>query len=466
MSDVGTSRAPIGSPRTDPVTRAIGLLPPSLAALAEGAWVAVVGALLAAGSHDDAHVGVVGFAVAALAGLAAGRRFGDRAAWPMLVVVLTATAAVVGWLASPEVRTAVLSLDPPEAVAHHSAGWLAGIAFLRGSAHARPISSEGAMETLLAVALPGLAVPILIGGALPEPWRGRFLDDARLEIVVFLVSATAGLGVTRLSALRGAAGFDWRGNRAWLLLLVVLVLGVSLVALPIATVVGPAVQVAVAVLFLPLILVGTVAGLRQLSKWAIVGFLGAYVLLVVALEVVREHPLPLTPEPNDVAGSGASSPDATFGYVVFVLVAIALIALGVAALARLWSRDVIARRGGDVPEERWIDATSLDGGTAERRPRRRRPAARTPASAEQAYLALLDDLERLPEGAERRRRHAESPAAHAARLRRSAAGAVALDLLAADYELARFGGVELAPGESRRAVARWQRLRKAFASDR
>ena len=60
--------------------------------------------------------------------------------------------------------------------------------------------------------------------------------------------------------------------------------------------------------------------------------------------------------------------------------------------------------------------------------------------------------------ASRRRRRA-TPAEHARRLRDDGVGALGLDLLAADYALARFGGVSLGDREDRRAVGRWRHLR-------
>jgi hypothetical protein len=54
----------------------------------------------------------------------------------------------------------------------------------------------------------------------------------------------------------------------------------------------------------------------------------------------------------------------------------------------------------------------------------------------------------------------ETPAAHARRLRDEGRGDLGLELLVADYELDRFGGVSLTPNEERRAIARWRRLRR------
>ncbi|HEU4672069.1 MAG TPA: hypothetical protein VFS32_04155, partial [Candidatus Limnocylindrales bacterium] len=431
----------------------LGLLPGVLAALAEGAWISIVAALVASAVHEDASLLIGGAVVAALVGLGLARRLGGRPDWPSLTVWLTFGAAVVGWLADGATLAALGRLDIPAAVGSHPAGWLAGLAFLRGSAHGNAASSEGAMETLIRIALPALALPILVAGVLAEPWHGRFLDAARPAVVLFLGAATIGVGVARLAALRGTAGFDWRGNRAWLALLVLLVVAVSLLALPIASVVGPVVQVLITVLFVPVLLLGTIAGFRHVTRWVILAYAAFWFVLVAVLAAVNNSPKPETGD----AGAGTIAPQVeTTSMTVFAIlgvVVLVLIAVGILVLARLWSRDVLARPGGDVPEERWID-TSEPVITGPRRGRRglfgrRRPS---PTTAEEAYLAALGVLERSPET---RRAPGESPAEHAARVRTmgrhgAEGGAahlpppgLALDLLAADYQLSRFGGLEL-----------------------
>jgi Domain of unknown function (DUF4129) len=444
--------------RRDRVATALNLLPGTLAALSEGAWVSVVAAVVAAAAHETSQLGPAGFAVAAIAGLVAARVLGSRPDWPVLTLALTVGAAVVGWLADPFARSALVSLDLGGAVAHHPAGWLAGLAFLRGSAHARLSSSHGAMETLLALALPGLAIPVLVGGILDQPWRAQFLGDAQVGVVLFLVAGTVGVGVARLSALRGPAGFDWRGNRAWLLLIVVLVLGVSLIALPLATIVGPAVQIAIAALFLPAIVLGTIVGLRQVSARAIVAYLVLCGALIVALSLFGNAKVQPVATPEGAGTSGEATSDPTIAYAVLGIGLLALFVVAVLLLARLWSRDALSRRGGDVPEERWIDLGVASGEkTRTRRPWRRPRRRATPTGAVEAYLAALDALEPR---ADLRRRPDESPAQHAERLRATGAGDLALDLLAADYELVRFGSVRMSAAEDRRAIARWRRIRR------
>jgi hypothetical protein len=71
-------------------------------------------------------------------------------------------------------------------------------------------------------------------------------------------------------------------------------------------------------------------------------------------------------------------------------------------------------------------------------------------------MALVRDLDDHPAV---RRVAGETPAEHAARLRSAGPSPLSLDLLAADYALARYAGVELPPREDRRAVRRWRLLR-------
>ena len=85
-----------------------------------------------------------------------------------------------------------------------------------------------------------------------------------------------------------------------------------------------------------------------------------------------------------------------------------------------------------------------------------------PRDALQAYPRLLDDWSAPHPWA---RRPSETPAAHARRMRRSGDGELGLDLLVADYELARFGAVRLSAPEDRRAVARWRMLRAKKAPE-
>ena len=73
-------------------------------------------------------------------------------------------------------------------------------------------------------------------------------------------------------------------------------------------------------------------------------------------------------------------------------------------------------------------------------------------------MSAIHELESWGEYA---RFESETPAAHAARLRRMRApGAAELARLAADYQLARYGERQISRAENGRAVDRFQRLRR------
>jgi hypothetical protein len=128
--------------------------------------------------------------------------------------------------------------------------------------------------------------------------------------------------------------------------------------------------------------------------------------------------------------------------------------VGIIVLIALWMRRAPAPEG-LIGETRTIDPSGE--GLSPPRRRRRLGFRQAPLTAVQAYVALVDDLERHPDV---RRDPAETPAGHAARLRAAGRAGLSLDLLAADYALARYGGVTLAAREDRRAVGRWRALRR------
>jgi hypothetical protein len=135
-----------------------------------------------------------------------------------------------------------------------------------------------------------------------------------------------------------------------------------------------------------------------------------------------------------------------------------LAVVGVLLLVVVWMRRTRAPDDLAVAETRMVDRSG------EPRPRRRvrRPHRRPdPTDAVEAYVALLHDIERDPD---LRRALSETPAEHAARLRDAGFEGLSLDLLAADYAIARDAGRILSAGEDRRGVDRWRRLRASLVS--
>ncbi len=464
MSASGATSAAGASPQgvesSSARTRLMGAVPTMLTLLAEGAWVAVAYALFQAAGQEPMTLGPLSFALVAGAGLLVARRFGAGAgrSWPALAVILTATAAAVGWLWSPEVRAGLVSEDPSAALAAHPGGWLAGLAFLRGTAHAQPVSSEATIANLMTLAIPGIAVAFLIGGTIAEPGRAAFHEAGLAATVVFFAAGTLALALARIGQLGGSSGFDWRRNPAWLGLLGALVVGILAVAIPASFALGPLVLLVLGILPIPLFIIGLFVGIDRHALRTLAGVL--LVTVAIALLIGLGWGSNALPE---IGGSGLGNlptpPEEAWMTVLAWAIVLVALAAAIAILSALWMRQVLSRGAEDVAEERTIDY-----GTSERpgRPRRRwlrAPRTSQPTDAPEAYLALIRDL---AADEELRRRPDETPAEHARRLRAGGGEArfgAAIDLLAADYELARFGAARLTPGEHRRALARLRRVR-------
>ena len=309
------------------------------------------------------------------------------------------------------------------------------------------------------VGVPALAVAALVGGMIAEPHRARFLADATVAVFIFAGSAILALAIARLTAVGAGSGFDWRRNPAWVALLVVLVLTTLAVAVP-SSVASP------------LIALGGRGGGRAAAR----ARPGPRVqprddpddglssrrrdpahraLPADRGRAVRDHARSRRGSGGEAAPTdpGAAAP---VGLLVIVVAAMILVLV----LARLWVRrtppEGVGRRGG-----------------AADRPRRRddRRAAATvvaptrlipdPTDAAAAYVRLLADIDRRPAV---RREPRRRPRRTRRRLRAGGDADLSLDLLAADYSLARFGGVALSAPEERRALERWRRLRRSLGT--
>jgi multisubunit Na+/H+ antiporter MnhC subunit len=456
-ADGGPPAAPAGAPG---VVGAIGLLPTALAVIAEAAWVAIVAGLLQAFTRHPPALGYPWFLAAAVAGLVAARVLEPRAGgrWPAVVAALALLTGAFGWLLAPEVR-GILSEDGLDglgpAIAANIGGWLGAVAFVRGVAYARLPADPRRIGNVLGIAVPGLAAVAIIGGMVGEPFRGAFLGEAQAQVVLFLLAAITALALSRLGLVATGAAVDWRRNPAWLALLLVLLAITALVAIATSLFAGDAIVTVVTAILTPLLIVGFFVGFDRRSVKILLLSVFAAAAVVAFLQVfagssgqpppgVAPSGVPLPPDEN------AAVPVA-FG-VLGILLAVAVIAILV--LARLWllrSPD----DDDDVPETREIDRGDRQTGRGRTRRRGRflrRPVARDAAGA---YRMLLEDLDGHPE---LRRQDGETPVEHAARLRAAGLGGLALELLAADYGLARFGGIAVTERETRRAIARARAL--------
>ena len=206
------------------------------------------------------------------------------------------------------------------------------------------------------------------------------------------------------------------------------------------------------------VLVGAIAGFSAVSRRAVLSLVVVAVVMaiVIVFAGASDQPTPEPPDPIGGAGGG------TAGDVILTLglggLLTVLVVVGILVLARLWMREALRPGVSDVLEERVIDPGDREPVTRARTMDRRRRRIE-PTDAVSAYLALIDDLDPRPTV---RRSVGETPSEHARRLRTAGTGATSLDLLAADYALARFGGRRLSPREEGRGVARWRRLRSVL----
>ena len=446
------------------------LAPIALAILAEAAWTAVLAGMLQAFALRGPTLGIPGTLVACLAGLAAAKwlepRAGDR--WPALAAALTIGIAIVGWLASPEVRSILgeRGIDAiGAAIIANIGGFVAGIAFLRGVPYARLPPDPRPIGRRSASATPGIALAAIVGGMVGDPYRAAFLSDTTGEVVVFLVAGIAALTLSRLTMVgsgAGAGSVDWRRNPAWLGLAAFLLASIAVTAFATSAVAGPVIVTVLGVMIPSLLILGFVIGFDRRSL-RIVAICVAIALFIAQLaKLLGAQPRDLTAPPAPLAPPAAPDVPAPMT-LVLVAIAVALAIVAVIVLITLWM--LRPRVDADVEDEdRWIDhGDQTDRERLARRRRGSRLGRRRPADAVAAYRALLEDLAPRP-GV--RRDDGETPAEHAGRLRDAGTGALALDLLAADYGLVRFGDVRLSDAEERRAVRRASILRRLLVGQR
>jgi hypothetical protein len=311
----------------------------------------------------------------------------------------------------------------------------------------------------VSVALAAIAVLLAVGGFLPEPQRTAFQGDALVFVTVFVAASTVGVALGRIVTVAEATGFDWQPNRAWLGLLGVLVAVIVAIAIPASMAVAEPVRLVLQLAPAPMLVLAFFAGLR--GAWRVtltaMGIMGLIVAVLVIISQFGQRYQPVVQAPTQFTGSDQANQVPWPAIVAWVAVLLILVAL-VALLVRYWMRESLLADVGDVGEERSIDASGIDR-RAHRAARRRRAAGGPPSSAAEAYLSLLEEVE----GRTRVERVAtESAPAHAMRLRQAGLGATGLDLLAADFELERFGDVRLSDAENRRGIGRWRRLRRSL----
>lgn len=434
------------------------VLLPAVQVLAEGSWLAVVYAALQALGGQSNWIGPVELAIVAWGGLAWGRRrrWTGPGAEAIGLPLLALVAGAFGWLLDPHVRTLLVEGRPIDALGTHPAGWIAAIAFWRGEVHRLREDDAYLQDQLLRWAVPGLAVPWLIGHlATTGPAEAEFTAAAFVGTVLFTGSAFTAMGIARLEAVRAATGSDWRSNRSWLLLVAGVALGVTLLAVPASAFLGVPARSLLSALVSP---IGTIL--------IILVILATPVILVAA--ALAELIQPLLPEgfglgQLQIPGAATDQRELTSNLPVtifYVIVAALIILELVVAGAMIWMRVQERRRMRTMHEDAFEERAIVVPGDAPpaapapRPPRRRRAPI---DEVEGAYLSALTSLERdgrwprLP---------TETPAAHVARARSGGLAHQSFARLAIAYQLARYGRLPLSGAERHRTRGRLDALRR------
>ena len=444
----------------------LGWIPVVLAVLAEAAWISIVAGLVQEFALKTPVVGIAGLAAFVGLGTVTARvlthRSGPR--WPLVALGIVVASALVGWLVASAAREALLLGDVLSALGANPRGLAAGLAVLRGFPHGSHQLALGTVARMVFVAVPGLGLIAAAGGMVAEPWRSQFLGDAAVAVVVFAACGLLSLAFAGFAEVERSNVPTWRGNPAWVGLLLVAVAVLVATSMPVSTLAGPAialgVQVILGVLFVPLAVAGLLAGTGA-------GFRKTLIFMSVAIGVIWILSLTRPTIPTGPFGSVAPAAPATEPSVVDRVgllgagaVLLTLVAIGVILLVRAWMRRPRDFTG-DAGDERSFDLPETDDEPAQPR-RRRRARAGVPTTAVEAYLHLVADLADRPAV---QRSPSETPAEHAGRLRatgEAGTGALGLSLLAADYSLATFGNTPITPPETRRALARWRALRDSL----
>ena len=436
--------------------------------LLEGSLVGVVYLAFALGGPgSNARLSLVEFWLAAAAGVALARR---RPAWLShidAVRALALLAGVAGWLADPAARDALTASKLPwDVLATQPAGWLLGIAVLRGGAH-RDVDHESETSTrAITFGLPVLAASLLLGlGS-----GSAFVVPAVVGSTVCVAAGLLSVGRARLQELE-KLGSVTHGGRTWPVLAAVVVM--AALAIPLAVAVGTSAPTATTVDVRPAegAIGSLLAGLGGILAW--VASIPGQFLNGAHSSVPRDLPAP-TPSPT--AGQPIPSlPGSRLSISLTSVPTLLWAGLGVAVVLL-----VVRFRG--LVTGRNVPTLAVELSTAPREERHREPflarlnrhlprpgihpripRRHSPTSAAEAYVALLDDL---ADRGDLARKPAETPQSHAGRAGSLGLPRLPLGLLAADYELAVYGQTAVSRPEIARAIGRWRRLRRLARRER
>ena len=226
--------------------------------LAEGGLLAVVAAALQALAGEVPIIGPFEFAILAGIGMAWARRTRWRTpVWeafglPFLIV----GAGTICWLLAPEVRVALAEGEPQAALGTHPGAWMGSLAVFRGSVHHTREGDEEVQDSLMRWGLPALAIAWLIGTLAAREVSPAVADAftavAFIGSLVFIGAGVLALGLARLATVRG----DGPGGGSWFGFALVVALGIAIIGIPAAFLLGVPLETLLVALVAPVRVVG------------------------------------------------------------------------------------------------------------------------------------------------------------------------------------------------------------------
>jgi hypothetical protein len=431
---------------------------PAARALAEGSLIAVgYAAVEAAGGHWP-FIGPLELGILVLLGTAWARRRrwlspgADSFGFVGLVVV----AGGFGWLTDGEVRVALLNGEPLRALGLHLAGWLAaGGAFARGATHRVREDDSLIDERMMRWAVPGLAIPWLLGQAVANgEVETRFAAAAYIGTLFFVGAGLTTIGLARLDALRRSTVGYWRHDRTWLLMVVGIAVALTVVSIPVAALIGVPSQGLLRALALPVQTFILLVALISAPAFLLAAWLVGLLRPLLANGPLHDLKLPRI----DLTGVGPGSDLPVI--ILSVIVGAIFLFEFVLALVVLWMVIRDRTRRHDLVDPRFEERSIVVPGpepepiaAAPPAPPRPAPDPADPAGAYVAALAALADDGRWSRHAE------ETPAAHLSRVDEEGMRSPAFHRLASAYQLARYGSQPVSAREARRARGRFEAFR-------
>lgn len=435
----------------------VRVLLPGAQSLAEGSWLAVLYAALQAGAKENAYLGPLELGLLVIAGTAWGRRrrWTSRPVEALGLPLLALLCGAFGWLLAPAVRVALSEGDLFRALTLHVPGWLAAVAFWRGEAH-RFRADDGQTEHWLARwAVPGLAIPWLLGYAAAD---GKLQDDfaaaALLGTLFFVGSAFTALGLKRLEALRLSTGKDWRGDRSWLFMIIGMALVLTIGSVPLAALLGIPARSLLSAVVVPVQTFILLLVLLTAPVLLAAAFVAGWLKSTVPAAAFK---LPTFSIPRGEPGSDLLLT------ILSVIVAVIFVFDILALIALLWM--VFGGKRGRDPFDQPFEERAIVPPLDEKDDTRPVPAEprRRVAVSDEVIAAYLAALEALAIDGRWPRRSNESPAAHLARIRAAGFGSGALGRLAVAYQLVQYGGRSLPDPERSRSRSRLDAIRALLA---